>query len=155
MFKKILVPLDGSVPAEHALNLAVDMARCYGGEITVLQVQEEAIDVGTAAIARATGLATGSSEQATAIMRQQAETYLREVVYKRIDSGVQILTVVTSGQAAECILRFAEEQSIDLIVMATHGRTGLRRLAFGSVTEDVLHNATCPVVVIRPPEYQN
>ncbi|KAA3658764.1 MAG: universal stress protein [Chloroflexi bacterium] len=155
MFQKILVPLDGSIAAENALNLAVDMARCYGGEVTVLHVQEEALDVGTAAIARATGLATGSSDQATAIMRQQAEAYLREVVHKHIDAGVQILTVVTSGQAAECILRFAKEQSLDLIVMATHGRTGLRRLAFGSVTEDVLHDATCPVVVIRPPEYQD
>ncbi len=112
------------------------------------------MDVGIVAIARATGLATGSSDQATAIMRQQAEAYLREVVHKRIDSGVRMLTVVASGQAAECILRFAGEQSIDLIVMATHGRTGLRRLAFGSVTEDVLHDATCPVVVIRPPQYQ-
>lgn len=155
MFQKILVPLDGSAPAENALNLAVDMARCYGGEVTVLQVQEEAMDVGNAAIARATGLATGSSDQASAIMRQQAEAYLRDVVLQRMDAGVQILTVVASGQAAECILRFANEQSIDLIVMATHGRTGLRRLAFGSVTEDVLHDAKCPVVVIRPQEYQN
>ncbi len=155
MFQKILVPLDGSAPAEKALDLALDMARCYGGEVTVLQVLEEALDVGAAAIARAASMATGSTDQAMGIMRQQAEAYLREVVHKRQDSGVPIRTVVTSGVAVNSILRFAGEHQNDLIVMATHGRTGLSRLAFGSVTEDVLRQAVCPVVVVRPSDYQD
>ena len=155
MFQNILVPSDGSAAGEKALDLALDMARCFGGQVTLLQVQEDGVDVGTAAVARATALATGSEEQAMAIMRQQSETYLREVVQARIESGVKMLTVVAAGRAGSRILAFAEEQNVDLIVMATHGRTGLRRLAFGSVTEDVLRKAVCPVVVIRPPDYEN
>ena len=155
MFQKLLVPLDGSAPAEKALDLALDMARCYGGEVTVLQVLEEALDVGAAAIARAASMATGSTDQAMGIMRQQAEAYLRDIAQARIDTGVRLLTVVMSGIAADTILRFAKEHGNDLIVMATHGRSGLSRLAFGSVTEDVLRRATCPVVVIRPPDYQD
>jgi nucleotide-binding universal stress UspA family protein len=155
MFQKILVPLDGSTPAEKALDLACDMARCYGGEVTVLQIVEEALDVGSAAMARATSMATGSTDQAMGMMRQQVESYLREVVQERLDTGVSILTVVNNGVAVDGILRFAKEQAFDLIVMATHGRSGLSRLAFGSVTEDVLRRADCPVIVIRPPDYQN
>jgi len=155
MFQNILVPLDGSNAAEKALDLALDMARCYGGEVTLLHVHEDDLDGHSAAMVRATALATGSEEQAYAIIREQTEAYLREVVYKRLDAGVKMLTVVTNGRAWSRIVEFVKEQNIDLIVMATHGRTGIRRLAFGSVTEDVLHQASCPVVVIRPPIYDN
>lgn len=153
MFKKILVPLDGSAPAEKALDLSVDMAKCYGGEIVVLQVQEDAMDVSEAAVARAAALATGSEAQALELLRHRSEAYLREVVQARAASGLPILTAVVSGNPADAILTYAKENGCELIVMATHGRTGLRRWAFGSVTEDVLHKADCPVLVIRPHDY--
>jgi nucleotide-binding universal stress UspA family protein len=153
MFTNLLVPLDGSEAAEKALNLALDMARCYGGTVTLIQVQEEALDVGTAAVARATALATGSEQQAMEIMRQQSEAYLRTVMQPKVGIGVVMDAVVVPGKPAEGIVSYATKYAIDLIVMATHGRTGLRRLAFGSVAEDVLRAAPCPVVVIRPPDY--
>lgn len=151
MFKKILVPLDGSDLAERALDVSIDMASCYGGEIILMEVQEEGMDVGEAAVARATALATGSAAQAMEVFRHHAEAYLREVVEKRrAQTDVPIQIVVAQGNPAESIVAQAQEMGVDLIVMSTHGRTGLRRFAFGSVTEDVLHHATCPVLVIRP-----
>ncbi|MCP5095578.1 MAG: universal stress protein [Chloroflexi bacterium] len=154
MFSNLLVPLDGSPAAEKALDLALDMARCYGGTVTLIQVQEDVLDGGTAAVVRATALATGSEAQANQILKQQCEAYLREVMQPRIESGVPMQMSVVRGKAAESVVEYANSHDVDLVVMATHGRTGLRRLAFGSVAEDVLRSASCPVVVIRPPDYQ-
>ena len=66
--------------------------------------------------------------------------------------GVTINTMVTTGNAAEEILKAADELKVELIAMSTHGRSGLRRLAFGSITDKVLHGASIPVLMVRAPE---
>lgn len=151
MFKKILVPLDGSELAEQALDLSINMAGCYGAELYLLEVHEDAMDVGEAATVRAIALATGSEAEALEVVQHQAEAYLRRLVKAYAEkTAVPMHIDAKWGSPADVIVSHAQENGVDLIVMATHGRTGLRRFALGSVTEDVLHKAKCPVMVIRP-----
>ncbi|HEX6384414.1 MAG TPA: universal stress protein, partial [Anaerolineae bacterium] len=69
-------------------------------------------------------------------------------------AGQKIETVVDVGEVARLILDFAETEDIDLIVMATHGHTGLRRWVYGSVTEKVLRGSRCALLVVRPPAHE-
>jgi nucleotide-binding universal stress UspA family protein len=66
--------------------------------------------------------------------------------------GVTVNTIVSTGNASEEILKAADETKADLIAMSTHGRSGLRRLAFGSITDKVMHGSKVPVLMVRAPE---
>lgn len=84
---------------------------------------------------------------------QDAEKHLKEVVQDYARNGIQPELVVREGFPTDAILNFAQTQSVDLIVMGTHGRRGFDRFAMGSVTEQVLRKARCPVLVIRRPAH--
>jgi nucleotide-binding universal stress UspA family protein len=135
---KILVPLDGSMLAEAALWTAVDVAEKNGATISLLRATEAFTRPGADAV----------EAQVTAV--REAEEYLAAVAKRLADKGIErIETHVWYGPAAAAIVEGAASQKADLIVMCTHGRSGLGRLILGSVTESVLRGTTVPILIVR------
>jgi len=135
---KILVPLDGSMLAEAALTTACDFAARDGAAISVVRAAEAMALPGADVV----------EAQVTAV--REAEEYLAAVMRRLEDRGIRrIETHVWYGPAAAAIVEAASAQKADLIVMGTHGRSGLGRLVLGSVAESVLRGTTIPILVVR------
>lgn len=135
--RKILVPLDGSSVAEIALPEAVDLAR--GGAALVLLRAAEPVRLPAA----------DPTERQVEVVRD-AESYLDSVAAWARKAGVtEIETSVWYAPAAEAIIEAARVRDVDLIVMATHGRSGLGRLVLGSVAESVMRGTTTPILLLR------
>ena len=135
---KILVPLDGSRLAEAALGEAMEFARA--GAALVLLRAAEAARVPMA----------DPTEAQVAVVRE-AEAYLDGVAERARAAGVaDVQTSVWYGPPGEAIIEAAHVRKADLIVMSSHGRSGLGRLVFGSVAETVLRGTTTPILLIRP-----
>lgn len=133
---RILVPLDFSDPARSALAYAAGLGRTFGAELVLLYVAEPppfAPDLSDA---------HGYEEKMTAHGRQ----HLQAATQEYLDQGMKTRAVVRFGRPAAEIVAAAREEQVDIIIMATHGRSGLRHLV-GSVTEKVVRLATCPVLV--------
>jgi nucleotide-binding universal stress UspA family protein len=147
-WKRILVPLDGSTLAEQALPLAIELARNTQAEVIALQViLPLAADApGFSPFARlfppSIAFPDGLREQAH---QQLATTINRFAAHKAL-----ITPVVVFGVPAEEIINEAVQHHVDLIVMATHGYSGLRRWALGSVADKLLHASTVPLLLVRP-----
>jgi len=138
-FKKILVPLDGSALAEAILAPTLALGQGPDTIFDLLHVFELSLAV------------EQSVEQA--LPRVQAKAYLERMAEQvRASGGSAAPQVVVAEQIAPTILRFAEQQGIDLIAVATHGRGGLRRWLLGSVADKVLRGTTLPLLLYRPPE---
>jgi nucleotide-binding universal stress UspA family protein len=139
--KTLVHPTDFSATAAYAFRLACDLARDHGARLFVLHVLPAPLRVlgGTEAL-------PPTPEE---IGLEWAEAQLRQL---RPDDGVPVETCLRLGAAAQEIIRLAQETSCDLIVIGTHGRTGLRRVLLGSVAEQVLRGAACPVVTVKAPD---
>ena len=146
--QKILITLDGSELSEGALEPGLSLAQGLGAAVILLRVVPQLTLPASNADER------DLNQQQQHELIEEAETYLqaRSVSYAR--SGVAIKTEVSIGPAAEKILEYIEVFGVDLIVMATHGRTGLRRWVYGSVTAKVLRGVSCSMLVIRPTEFE-
>lgn len=143
-YKHILVPLDGSELAELALADAFGVAEMSQSEITLLQIVPP--------IDTVVGAETGHPifiDQQWETKRGIALEYLSTVCERLNCPGVQIHTVVEMGPPAETIIDYAHHHPVDLIVMATHGRSGLPRWVYGSVADKVLRGADVPVLLVR------
>jgi nucleotide-binding universal stress UspA family protein len=169
MFKKILVPCDGSELAQESVFPYVeDLAKSMDAEITILTVvpspsgrsgsafkpgapempiplpvTPEDAHAARHPIYRDQEIASAEAEARRSV--SEAEALLR-------DRGVNVHSEVLLGVPADQIIDYAQEQDADLIVMCSHGGSGVGRWVFGSVTEKVLRGAGTPVLVIRPPE---
>jgi nucleotide-binding universal stress UspA family protein len=145
MFKKILVPLDGSELSESALTNVIDLTMdCHALEVILMRIREP-LDpnvIGTLDAKVAVEL-----DQA---YRDEAAGYLDKVVESLKKKGIKAKTEILSGNPAEEIIKYSQKNGIDLIVMSTRGRSGISRLVFGSVAEKVIRNSTVPVL-IKPP----
>ncbi len=153
MFERVLVPLDGSKVGEAALPVIERLVeKCGPGvkvEITILGVitlLRHWVVVGEASAP------VSYTEDELKLIRQRVSDYLAKTGDSLKNRGVTIKTMVTSGNAADEILKAVDETNADLIAMSTHGRSGLRRLAFGSITDKVLHGSHVPVLMVRAPE---
>ena len=146
MFKKILVPLDGSELAERALEPAIRIAEKFGGEVILLRVAvPETMLVGLAC------LTPQPYEVYDADLwrdQEEAQAYLSGITTRWAAAQVPVRTEVISGTPPEMIVEAAQEAGADLVVMSTHGRSGLSRLIYGSVAEAVLRGARVPVLLI-------
>jgi nucleotide-binding universal stress UspA family protein len=145
-FRRALVPLDGSRIAETVLPVFLPMARPLQIEVALVRVvvptfESSAVDESPEALE--------ASQQAKEHKRQEALDYLRVVAAMPLFEGLSVTTSVRAGQAPDQIIDAARESEADLIAMTTHGRTGLRRLLFGSVAEAVLRTSHVPVFVVR------
>jgi nucleotide-binding universal stress UspA family protein len=142
MYKKILVPLDGSELAKGALDEAEKLAKSFDSEIILFQV------VPFMPI-------YGSPELVTPLIidekqRESAEKYLLNLAEDMKKRGFKVTSMVRTGQqvAAE-IIDFAKESGVDLIVMCTHGRSGITRWVLGSVAHKVITRAETPILLIH------
>lgn len=136
---KILVPLDGSEMAEAAIPPALEMAKAGSPLLILMRAADARVLPGTDAI----------DAQVQAV--REAEEYLAAVKVKLEKTGAKgIETHVWYGPAAPAIVEAAKVQKVDLIVMSTHGRSGLGRIIFGSVAESVLRGTRAPILLVRP-----
>jgi len=147
MFKTILVPLDGSTLAEQALAPAGVLAKRTGANVILLRAPN--MEPAYATAESAYGLIY--PDQATGQAAAEATNYLNSTQARQAAHGVHVRTVLAEGDAAAAIVDVAARAPADLIVMSSHGYTGLTRLLLGSVTEKVLRAAVCPVLVMRSP----
>jgi nucleotide-binding universal stress UspA family protein len=142
MFENLVVALDGSACAEHAFDVALQLARAQGGTIDVCSVVDPIAILGT----------TPESPRADEMLAR-AQTHAQRTVDTAIRhaqrAGVKAAGDVLSGEPAYEIIAYAAKMKADAIVMGTHGRSGLKRLFMGSVAENVLRSASVPVVVVR------
>jgi nucleotide-binding universal stress UspA family protein len=143
MYDRILVPLDGSELAEKALEQALSLCP-ESGEIVLLQVIRLPLPVMTPDVGMTMPVIDMDD------MLAEAMAYLNKWVDELAARGVKASVAVVEGDnIADAITDYAREHDISLIVQSTHGRGGLSRLVFGSVSEGVLRRTPCPVMFIR------
>ena len=145
MFKKILVPLDGSQIAESALNVALKIAENTGADLLLLQAVQQEMLISPPVI----GYATVRPVRPLEAVTEDAVNYLGHIKDNYALRNVSIDTNVVYQDPAMAILDTVVRDEIDLIVMSTHGRSGLDRWVYGSVTERVMRHADCPVLAVR------
>ena len=145
MFKRIMVPLDGSELAERALTPALSMAKHTGAELLLLNAPM--IAPALTAVVHTYDLPTFDLSMKK--MHAEGEEYLTHKRDTLRHNGVVIRKQVVEGDPATVIVETAAEERVDLIIMSTHGYAGLERWVMGSVTERVLQQAPCPVLVVR------
>jgi nucleotide-binding universal stress UspA family protein len=145
LVKKILVPLDGSEPGKAAIPHAVEMARVLGASLVFLQVLEPI----TGWAGAGTSVPSRSGLGGKTKRKNLALAYLNDIVKPLEKRGLKISTAVAFGSPADQILDYAKAKSVDVIAMSTHGRSGIGRWVFGSVTGKVLHAGDAAVLVVR------
>ena len=137
MFARILVPIDFSPPSEAALARGRELADTFDAELHLLHIAENPF------------------LRAVVSDSQSLEEAPRRWLQDRLTDGERrrgaVTVVEQSDEPADAILRYAKSANVDLIVMGTNGRTGLARLALGSVTEAVVRKAPCPVLTVHSP----
>jgi nucleotide-binding universal stress UspA family protein len=148
MYKKILAPLDGSKLSECSLeHLKAIAIGCAVPEVILLRVVEPLSALATADLAQAGGNLLAKEEQQS---KDEAQDYLSKLDAKLKKEGLATKAVSVYGRAAEVILDYASKNKVDLIIMSTHGRSGVSRWAFGSITDRVLRHSAVPVLIVSP-----
>jgi len=151
MFTKILVCLDGSKLSEQILQFASEEALSSDKEVVLLRVVP-LMHSTTIAVPGVISSIPPSPPAPKQLAAEEAEAtaYLdaRAASLKKI--GIKTECVVLVGNAGESIVDYAHQNKIDLIAIATHGRSGLKRILFGSVTEYVIRNSKLPILLIKP-----
>jgi nucleotide-binding universal stress UspA family protein len=147
MFKHVLVPTDGSTLSDAAIQMAVTLATESGAKITGLHVIPE-----FHVLAYGTEMIADTEDRVIQVTRQHADNYLLAVTKAATQAGVECDTVTRNhAHPYEAIISVAAQRSCDLIVMASHGRGGMRALLLGSETLKVLTHCRIPVLVVREP----
>jgi len=147
MFKKILVCLDGSKLAEQVIPYAIDMAVAHKAKIVLFRVLP--LPVAMAPGAPAVPIESPMTPEVEA----EAKNYLLGIATPLADKGISTEVVVQQGSAAgKGIVDYASGNSVDLITIATHGRSGIGRAVFGSVADYVLRESGLPILLITPKE---
>ncbi|MFC1963692.1 universal stress protein [Chloroflexota bacterium] len=156
MYQKILVPLDGSELAECVLPHVEFVTRgCSAPNVIFMRVVELAPLLLGNFTDYVEGLTDAEAEQAKIRMdstrRSTANEYLDELLSRIKYDWAKLHSEVISGKAAESIAEYAEKNNIDLIIMATHGRSGMSRWVLGSVADRILRSSCVPVLMVRAP----
>jgi nucleotide-binding universal stress UspA family protein len=146
--RKLLVPTDFSESARHALTYGVSFAREYGAELTLLHVVEN-LTVGYASDLFPVPMAEVFQE-----ISGYAKAELAKLAEVAREKQVSVVEEVVQGKPSAEIIRFAQEQAIDMIVLGTHGKGMLDQALFGSTTERVVRRAPCPVLTVRLAEHE-
>ncbi len=153
MYKTILVPLDGSELAESIFPHIEAFARqtsAWPADVVLVRVCEPARMVMAGYGADAIGQAAIIADQAAAVVKEDAEKYLAAVEKRLKEAGLKVRTDLLEGDPADEILNYAANNPVDLIAMATHGRSGLSRWAYGSVASKVLRGIATPLLLVTP-----
>jgi nucleotide-binding universal stress UspA family protein len=142
-YRRILVPIDFSEHSKRALTRAVALATTFNAELSLIFVVETAIypaDFGF-------GQVTIPSVERE--MTERGEAELKKLVASHVGDAVKAQTIVVGGKPFLEIIKTAEEEKTDLIIIATHGHTGVEHILFGSTAEKVVRKAPCDVLVVR------
>jgi nucleotide-binding universal stress UspA family protein len=146
MYNTILVPLDGSKRAEEILPYVEKLALGFESKVIFLQV----VDTGFTYISQYSYYTDVELEkQEIKFLIAEAQTYLGELKSKFREKGIQANFLVLEGSIVRTVIQVAEREGVDLIAMASHGRTGLARVFYGSVAAGVLHQVDRPLLIIR------
>lgn len=144
-FERILCPIDFSETSEHALRYAIDLASRLGADVRLVH----AYQLPTYALPDGALLARPDFvEELTTELQKQLDQLIR----RYSDHGVALEGTIVEGLAFQEINRIAEEEKADMIIMGTHGRTGIEHLLLGSVAERVVRTAKIPVLTVRHQE---
>jgi len=147
MYQKILVPLDGSELAECVLPHVELLARgCQAKSLVFIRVVEPLRQVAGDYVLDLDQVKKFESESKLA-----AEAYLKKISAKADLAGALVKTEVLSGPPAEILADYAAKNQVDMIVIATHGRSGVSRWVWGSVADRILRSACVPVLMVRAP----
>jgi len=142
VYNKVLVPLDGSDFSECSLeHVKAIVTGCKVADVVLLWAIEPVPPIGE-------GWPMVDFEKA---VQDQAKDYLARMSDKLKKEGLAVQTAIVKGRAADAILDYARKNNVDLIIMSTHGRSGVSRWVMGSVTDKVVRHATIPVLTVSPP----
>jgi nucleotide-binding universal stress UspA family protein len=145
MFRKVLLPVDGSTFAEHALPYAAQAARDAGAELILTLVHVRTTPATTNLVLR------DEIEEWESSHAEREMAYLNELVERAVrEYGLAITPRLLSGDVVPTLEREVEQQQIDLVVMTTHGRAGLERAWLGSVADALVRHVDVPVLLVRP-----
>lgn len=144
--KSILVPIDFSEYSKKALRYAVRFAKEFGASLTLLHVFEPLIQPPEGYGVLQVPVIDGGA------LQKEAAARLTSLAQEEIEELVPVKSVVRSGRPYNEIVMDAKERKVDLIIIATHGYTGLTHLLLGSTAERVVRHAPCPVLTVREPE---
>lgn len=139
MYDEILFPTDGSEPANVAADHAFELASTYGATLHVLYVLKT-----NEPPPQVTDSAADDPDA-------RGQAAVEEAAERAATQGIEAVEAVVRGPTADAIVTYADDHGIDLIVMGTHGRTGLDRILIGSVADDVTRAASVPVMTYHPP----
>ena len=146
--KHILVPTDFSEHSERAAAYALELAKRFdGAEVHCLHVSDIPADL----LATSAYYMTGPSEHFIDQVREESQKNLDAFIAKNLPD-VPVTKAFVEGRPFVEIVRYARDNQIDLMVIATHGRTGVKHALFGSVAEKVIRKAPCPVLVVKRDE---
>ncbi|MDO8348751.1 MAG: universal stress protein [Planctomycetota bacterium] len=143
--RRIVCPTDFSPTAQHACEYAAELARSFGAEVVLLHVIPE-MNYPQKSLGMVTAFPNLRQE-----LEQRAKAEL-DGQRKLFDANVKVRTELRDGQSHEQILDCANAVKADLIVIGTHGHTGLKHMLLGSTAERVVRLATCPVMTVRKPD---
>ena len=152
LFTKILLPLDGSDESARAVPVAAALARQLGSALLLLEM----VPAGDARLGLVADAASGAMtdphvfENVIEAREKLAEGYISALAEELSAEGVDVSFAIGTGSEGRGIVEAAHREGVDLIVMATHARSGLGRLVFGSTTDYVIRGAHVPVLVIPP-----
>ena len=155
MFEKILVPLDGSEHSTRALGKAVEIAKKFGSKITLIHaysvsVQPIMMPEPTAmSMPGIPVLTAGEVTRVTDAARKAGNNILQDGEAKVKAEGVEVEKLLLEGHAVQEIVRVAKEGNFDLIVMGARGLSKIKVILLGSVSDAVIHHATCPVLIVK------
>src|SRR5438067_6237891 len=139
-FKIVLIAVDTSAIAAHAADVGIELARSLKADVALVHVIDQALLAGTESAL--------PGQELIAVLEQDAKTLLAKFRSKSTQQP-RALEFIKTGPPATEILNVARKWQADVIVMGTHGQGGVARLLVGSVAEEVLRHATCPVLVAR------
>jgi nucleotide-binding universal stress UspA family protein len=146
--KRILLPTDLSDESAAATPYACAMAQRFDAKLHLLYIFEQ--ETGSTYVR---GLPVPDSTSEIAQLKQEVAESLANWIAADWEAKIDVLRVTGEGQPAAEIMRYAEENEIDLIVMGTHGRTGIAKALMGSVAEKVVRRSSCPVMTVRRNEH--
>ncbi len=149
MYKNIVVTLDGSDLAETAIEHAETIARgCQEPQVTLLRVVEP-VRLPYAESSTVPGLSLMQLTQLEKDEKASAEKYLNKIAARLTVAGIKTSVKILAGPASETIVDFIEGNRVDLVIMATHGLSGISRWIWGSVADRILHSVCVPVLMVR------
>jgi len=142
--KKIILATDFSENAEHAMSYARDLASTFGAEIDLVHVHQPPVYTGAfayGAIEMPPDFAEETRRLLSARLQEQRD---------KLGSGIEVKTTLKEGVPFKELIHHAAENDVDMIIMSTHGHTGLKHVLLGSTAERVVREAPCPVLTVRP-----